>query len=53
MMTRIRYTLAACLYTLESDLLDVQIWLLRRIERLIARQIALLDAAAAYTEKNL
>lgn len=53
MMTRVRYTLTACLYELESDLLGVQLWLLRRIERLIARQIDLLDAAVAYIEKSL
>ena len=53
MMDRIRCMLAARLYTLESDLLGVQLWLLRGIERLIARQIDLLDAAAAYIEKSL
>lgn len=52
MMTRVRCTLAACLYTLESNLLDVQIWLLRHIAGLTARQIDLLEAAAAYVGRS-
>ncbi len=48
MMARVRCIILAHLYTLESNLLDVQIWLVKRAVGLIALQIGLLNAAAAY-----
>ena len=53
MSDRIRHLLAACLYMLESRLIDVHLWCLHRIERLLVRQINLMDAVIACTEKDL
>jgi len=53
MNERICDLLRAFLLTLQSDLLDIRLWFLRRIVCLLERQCDLLDAAIAYTERHL